>query len=86
MLAGQTVVQAALSSFMHEQRKVPKERCLKSVDSRSSHNSANFKVSHYLEARSVPVRLVTFRLLQQTSELISQTLWVPIALTKFYRD
>jgi hypothetical protein len=43
---GGTVVQATLSSFMHEQRKIPKERYSKSSDSTSSHNSADFKVSH----------------------------------------
>jgi hypothetical protein len=35
------------ASFMHEQRKVPKERCLKSVASTASRNSEDFKVSHY---------------------------------------
>jgi hypothetical protein len=49
---GETVVHAALSSFIHAQRKVPKERYLKSVDSTSSHNSADFKVSHYLYSGS----------------------------------
>jgi len=44
---GETLVSATLSSFMHEQRKCPKERYSKSVDSTSSHNSADFKVSHY---------------------------------------
>ena len=38
---GGTVVQATLSSFRHEQRKVPKERYLKSVDS-----FAGFHPSH----------------------------------------
>ena len=32
---------------MHEQRKIPKEKYSKSVDSTSTHNSADFKVSHY---------------------------------------
>ena len=47
MLAGKPWSRPTLSSFMYEQRKVPKERYLKSVDSASSHNSADFKVSRY---------------------------------------
>jgi hypothetical protein len=40
---GENVVQATLSSVMHEQRKVSKESYLKSLDSTSSHSSTDFK-------------------------------------------